>query len=79
MGLFCLYMGHFVPALNGRARARPWAATSAQTRPDISGRAVFGSCFFSCFGPAHQARPKCTPILVGKGSRSSERAYQKGP
>jgi hypothetical protein len=30
----------------------------------FSGRAVPGPCFFSCFGPAHQARPKCTPILV---------------
>jgi ribosomal protein S14 len=44
-------MGHFVPALTDRdrARARPWAATSAQTRPDISGRAsptlkYFGLC-----------------------------------
>jgi hypothetical protein len=52
--------------------------TSAQTRPDITGRAgpalnYFGPCrawavlFFPCFGPAHQARPKCTPI-VGEGS-----------
>jgi hypothetical protein len=47
--------------------------TSAQTRPDITGRAgpalnYFGPCrawavlFFPCFGPAHQTRPKCTPI-----------------
>jgi hypothetical protein len=33
----------------GRARARPWAVTSAQTRPDITGRAgptlnYFGQC-----------------------------------
>jgi hypothetical protein len=33
----------------GRARARPWAVASAQTRPDITGRAgpalnYFGSC-----------------------------------
>jgi hypothetical protein len=52
--------------------------TSAQTRPDITGRAgpalnYFGPCrvwavlFFPCFGPAHQARPKCTPIVPGQG------------
>jgi hypothetical protein len=35
---------------------------------NISGRAVPGPRFFPCFGPAHQARPKCTPILCGHGS-----------
>jgi hypothetical protein len=28
---------------------------------------VPGPCFFPCFGPAHQARPKCTPIELAGG------------
>jgi hypothetical protein len=74
MAFSCLYMGHFVPALNDRARVRTWVVTSAQTQPDITGRAgsalnYFGPCrawavlFFPCIGPSHQAQPKCTPIL----------------
>jgi hypothetical protein len=34
---------------------------------------VPGLCFFPCFGPAHQAQPKCTPIGGAEGERSSGR------
>jgi hypothetical protein len=57
--------------------------TSAQTRPDISGRAgptlkYFVSCrlwavlFLPCFGPVHQTRPKCTPITAGRSMTAAK-------
>jgi hypothetical protein len=70
---FNKYMGLFVP-LYGPFRACLKRAVLVPThgpwpRPK-PGPALnyFGSCriwavlFFPCFGPAHQARPKCTPI-----------------
>jgi hypothetical protein len=67
-------MGLFVPALNGSCSCPPMGRDLGPNRPDITGRAgptlnYFGPCrawavlFFPCFGPAHQARPKCTPII----------------
>jgi hypothetical protein len=70
----CLYMGHFVPALNGSCSCPPMGRDLGSNptryigscRPDTK---YFKSCrawavLFSCFGPAHQARPKCTPTGV---------------
>jgi hypothetical protein len=67
-------MGHFVPALNGSCSGPPMgrdlgpnpARYNGSCRPGTKlFRAVpcLGRAFFPCFGPAHQARPKCTPIL----------------
>jgi hypothetical protein len=66
-------MGHFVPALNGSCSCPPMgrdlgpnpARYNGSCRPGTKlFRVVPCLCraFFSCFGPAHQARPKCTPI-----------------
>jgi hypothetical protein len=68
-------MGHFVPALNGPCSCPPMghdlgpnlARYNGTCRPDTKlFRAVpcLGRAFFPCFGPAHQARPKCTPIVM---------------
>jgi hypothetical protein len=65
----CIYMGHFVPALNGPCSCPPMgrdlgpnpARYNGPCRPDTKLFRVV-PCFFSCFGPAHQTRPKCTPI-----------------
>jgi hypothetical protein len=70
----CLYMGHFVPALNGPCSCPPMGRDLGPNSARYNGscrsdtklfRVVpcLGRAFFSCFGPAHQARPKCTPIL----------------
>jgi hypothetical protein len=65
----------------GRARARPWAVTSAQTRPDITGRAgpalnYFGPCrawavLFSVLragpsGPAQMYTYNCCLLVIGR-------------
>jgi hypothetical protein len=69
-------MGHFVPALNEPCSCPPMgrdlgpnpARYNGPCRPGtklfraVPCRAVPGPCFFPCFGPVHQARPKCTPI-----------------
>jgi hypothetical protein len=69
----CLYMGHFVPALNGPCPCPPMGYDLGPNPARNNGscgpvtkifRAVRGPCFFPCFGPAHQARPKCTPIIA---------------
>jgi hypothetical protein len=70
----CLYMGHFVPTLNGPCSCPPMGHDLGPNptryigscRP---GTKIFhvvpcmGRAFFPFFGPAHQAQPKCTPIL----------------
>jgi hypothetical protein len=72
----CLYMGHFVPALNGSCSCPPMGRDLSPNPARYNGpcrpgtklfRAVpcLGCAFFPCFGPAHQTRPKCTPIAVG--------------
>jgi hypothetical protein len=69
----CLYMGHFVPALNGPCSCPPMGRDLGPNPARYNGpcrpgtklfRAVpcLGRAFFPCFGPAHLARPKCTPI-----------------
>jgi hypothetical protein len=72
MGLLCLYMGHFVPALNGTCSCPPMGRElgpnparyigSCQPGTKIFQVALCLGVLFSCFEPAHQARPKCTPI-----------------
>jgi hypothetical protein len=70
-------MGHFVPALNGPCSCPPMgrdlgpnpARNNGPCRP---GTKIFrvvpclSHAFFPCFGPTHQVRPKCTPIIVIK-------------
>ena len=69
----CLYMGHFVPALNGPCSCLPMGRDlgpnpARYNGPCRPGTQLFrvvpclGRAFFPCFGPAHLARPKCTPI-----------------
>jgi hypothetical protein len=71
----CLYMGHFVPALNGSCPCPPMGRDlgpnpARYNRPCRSDTKLFrvvpclGRTFFPCFGLAHEARPKCTPILI---------------
>jgi hypothetical protein len=73
---FNKYMGLFMPlyepfrACLKRAVLMPARGPRPRPKPDptlkyfMSCRDVPGPCFFSCFGPAHQARPKCTPISL---------------
>jgi hypothetical protein len=71
----CLYMSHFVPALNGPCPCPPMdrdlgAYPARYNGPCRPGTKLFravpclGRVFFPCFGPAHLARPKCTPIAA---------------
>jgi hypothetical protein len=66
-------MGHFVHVLNGPCSCPPMgrdlgpnpARYNGACRPGTKLFRVvscLGRAFFPCFGPAHQARPKCTPI-----------------
>jgi hypothetical protein len=72
-------MGHFVPALNGSCSCPPMgrdlgpnpARYNGPCRPDTKLFWVvpcLGRAFFSCFGPAHQAQPKCTPISTPRSN-----------
>jgi hypothetical protein len=74
----CLYMGHFVSALNGSCSCPPMGRylgpnPTRYIGPCWPGTKIFrvvsclGCVFFSCFGPAHQAQPKCTPMGGGQG------------
>jgi hypothetical protein len=67
-------MGHFVPALNGSCSCPPMSRDLdpnpsryiRSCRPSIKifrAMSCLSRALFSCFGPAHQARPKYTPIL----------------
>jgi hypothetical protein len=72
---FDKYMGLFVPALNEPCSCLPMGRDLGPNPARYNGpcrpgtklfRAVscLGRVFFPCFGPAHQARPKCTPIPI---------------
>jgi hypothetical protein len=60
-------MGYFVPALNGSCSCSPMGCDLGPN-PTLK---YFGSyraramIFFPCFGPAHPAWPKYTPIVTG--------------
>jgi hypothetical protein len=69
----CLYMGHFVHAYNGSCSCPPMGCDLGPNPARYIGpcqldtkifRVVpcLSRAFFPCFGPAHQTRPKCTPI-----------------
>jgi hypothetical protein len=69
----CLYMGHFVPALNGPCSCPPMGRDlgpnpARNNRPCRPGTKIFrvvpclSRAFFPCFGSAHQTWPKCTPM-----------------
>jgi hypothetical protein len=69
----CLYMGHFVPALNGSCSCPPMGRDlgpnlARYIGPCLHGTKILrvvsclGRAFFSCLRPARQAQPKCTPI-----------------
>jgi hypothetical protein len=68
-------MGHFVPALNGQCSCPPMGRDLGPNPARYNGScrpgpklfrvvSCLGYAFFSCFGPVHQARPKCTPIAA---------------
>jgi hypothetical protein len=84
----CLYMGLFVPALNGPCSCPPMgrdlgpnpARYNGSCRPDTKLFWVvpcLGRAFFPCFGLAHQARPKCTPIR--STNLDVDRGCKEGP
>jgi hypothetical protein len=79
-------MGLFVPALNGSCSCLPMghdlgpnpARYIGPCRPDTKIFHVvpcLGRAFFPCFGLAHLARPKCTPIGMASWSSSSVWRY----
>jgi hypothetical protein len=68
-------MGHFVPALYGLCSCPSMgrdlgpnpARYNGSCRPDTKlfrTLPCLAVLFFPCFGPTHQAQPKCTPELA---------------
>ena len=74
----CLYMGLFVPALNGPCSCPPMGRDlgpnpTQYIGPCRSDTKIFwivprlGRTFFPCFGPGYEAQPKCTHITGSIG------------
>jgi hypothetical protein len=77
MGIFVSLYGPFRDCLK-RVVLVPAHGPRPQPKPDPSleyfgaCRAVPGPCFVSCFGPAHQTRPKYTHILIWLSIQTNE-------